>query len=288
MLPPTLPAIVSPGRRSSLAPALGLPAESAASAAQAQPGIGVRSRAVLTVDGRGSRTSTPTASSTVRRLAQAGRRPGRRPRRRMTLEEKAGLMLIDTVNASCDPATGEFGTVPACRRLHRHAADAPPHLPQRRRQAARMPVTAGGGGFATNVRVTPAEAATFMNSIQELSEATRLGIPVLYKSNARNHIDPQARAGINEARRRVLGVPEGGRHRRGRPRRAGEATVRRPTATCRSSRTSPRSWARSGRRSACAACTATWPTCRPTRAGTARTRPSPRTPTWARTSWASS
>ena len=57
----------------------------------------------------------------------------------------------------------------------------------------------GGGGFGTNVRVTPAEAATFMNDMQALSEATRLGIPVLYKSNARNHIDPQARAGINEA-----------------------------------------------------------------------------------------
>ena len=38
-----------------------------------------------------------------------------------------------------------------------------------------------------------------MNAIQEKSEATRLGIPALYKSNARNHIDPQARAGINES-----------------------------------------------------------------------------------------
>ncbi|MGH8826297.1 MAG: glycoside hydrolase family 3 protein, partial [Jiangellaceae bacterium] len=37
------------------------------------------------------------------------------------------------------------------------------------------------------------------NSMQELSEATRLGIPILYKSNARNHIDPNARAGINES-----------------------------------------------------------------------------------------
>lgn len=31
----------------------------------------------------------------------------------MTLEEKAGLMLIDTLNAACDPASGEFGTVPS-------------------------------------------------------------------------------------------------------------------------------------------------------------------------------
>ena len=118
----------------------------------------------------------------------------------MTLEEKAGLMLIDTVNASCDPVTGEFGTVPALaadyigtqqmhRLIFRNVVDT----------GTRGACEAGGGGFATNVRVTPAEAATFMNSIQEMSEATRLGIPVLYKSNARNHIDPQARAGINEA-----------------------------------------------------------------------------------------
>lgn len=119
---------------------------------------------------------------------------------RMTLEEKAGLMLIDTVNASCDSATGEFGTVPPTavdfigtqqmhRFIFRNVVDS----------GERGACQVGGGGFATNVRVTPAEAATFMNQMQELSEGTRLGIPVLYKSNARNHIDAQARAGINEA-----------------------------------------------------------------------------------------
>ena len=119
----------------------------------------------------------------------------------MTLEEKAGLMLIDTVNASCDPATGEYGTVPATaqnyigtqqmhRFIFRNVVDS---------GEGRTCQAGGGGGFGTNVRVTPAEAATFMNSVQELSEGTRLGIPVLYKSNARNHIEAQARVGINEA-----------------------------------------------------------------------------------------
>nr|WP_241740103.1 glycoside hydrolase family 3 N-terminal domain-containing protein [Microbacterium invictum] len=118
----------------------------------------------------------------------------------MTLEEKAGLMLIDTLNASCDPETGEFGTVDdlasdyiGTQQMHRfifrNVVDA----------GERGECVPAGGGFGTNVRVTPGEAATFMNEIQEMSEATRLGIPVLYKSNARNHIDPQARAGINEA-----------------------------------------------------------------------------------------
>lgn len=118
----------------------------------------------------------------------------------MTLDEKAGLMLIDTVNASCDVESGRFGTVPET--AVDYIVDQ-----QMRRLIFRNVVAVGdrgaclptGGGFATNVVVTPAEAAEFMNGIQELSEGTRLGIPVLYKSNARNHIDPQARAGINEA-----------------------------------------------------------------------------------------
>jgi beta-glucosidase len=41
--------------------------------------------------------------------------------------------------------------------------------------------------------------ATFINDIQAMAEATRLSIPVLFKSNARNHYDRDARAGINEA-----------------------------------------------------------------------------------------
>ena len=43
------------------------------------------------------------------------------------------------------------------------------------------------------------QAAQFTNSVQQLREETRLGIPALFKSNARNHIDPDARAGINES-----------------------------------------------------------------------------------------
>lgn len=41
------------------------------------------------------------------------------------------------------------------------------------------------------------EAATYTNSVQEMAEATRLGIPALFKSNARNQIDPETRSGIN-------------------------------------------------------------------------------------------
>ena len=67
----------------------------------------------------------------------------------------------------------------------------------------RNPVTATPDGKPatgfSGAQVTPLEIANFTNAIQQLREGTRLGIPALFKSNARNHIDPDARAGINEA-----------------------------------------------------------------------------------------
>jgi beta-glucosidase len=119
---------------------------------------------------------------------------------RMTLEEKAGLMLIDTLNAECDTDTRERGVLgPAAadyvENQHMH------------RFIFRNTVTSAdqavcgepGNGFQATTSLTPGEAAEYMNTVQELGEATRLGIPMLVKSNARNHIDPDARAGINES-----------------------------------------------------------------------------------------
>ncbi|WP_152229647.1 glycoside hydrolase family 3 protein [Georgenia ruanii] len=128
---------------------------------------------------------------------------------RMTLEEKAGLMLIDTLNAECDQATQTRG-VPG--------ASTADYLDNQymHRFIFRNTVTGAdkavcgqpGSGFGATTSVTPSEAATYMNTIQELSEATRLGIPVLYKSNARNHIDPDARAGINESAGAMSAFPK--------------------------------------------------------------------------------
>jgi beta-glucosidase len=118
----------------------------------------------------------------------------------MTLDEKAGLMLIDTLNAACDAETQTRGTVgPTATDFINNQ--------QMHRFIFRNVVTSedqavcggGSGGFAASTALTPEEAASYMNTIQELGEATRLGIPMLYKSNARNHIDPNARAGINES-----------------------------------------------------------------------------------------
>lgn len=117
---------------------------------------------------------------------------------RMTLEEQAGLMLIDTLNADC--TDGERGTVP-------EAGDALVGDQHMRRFVFRNTVTGPGEaecgdpdeGFEASTNITPEEAAGFTNSVQEMSEDSRLGIPSLFKSNARNHIDPDARAGINES-----------------------------------------------------------------------------------------
>ncbi|HEU0041639.1 MAG TPA: hypothetical protein VFQ15_04735, partial [Jiangellaceae bacterium] len=106
---------------------------------------------------------------------------------RMTLEEKAGLMLIDTLNAQCDVESGTRGTLD-------ENADDYVNNQHMHRFIFRNTVTsedkavcgAPSGGFGASTSLTPAEAATYMNSMQELSEATRLGIPILYKSNARN------------------------------------------------------------------------------------------------------
>ena len=79
-----------------------------------------------------------------------------------------------------------------------------------------------------------------MNSVQELGEATRLGIPMLYKSNARNHIDPNARAGINESAGAFTAFPkEAGIAAAALGEEACAPGRIRPPATCRSSRTSP-------------------------------------------------
>ncbi|WP_256838203.1 glycoside hydrolase family 3 N-terminal domain-containing protein [Ornithinimicrobium faecis] len=122
---------------------------------------------------------------------------------RMTLEEKAGLMLIDTVNA------GWGGTVTRQGREHLEGQ----HM--RRiifRNVVALPGQETRGDddhpFVAGSSLTPQQAARFLNAVQELAESSRLGIPVLAKSNARNHIDPDARAGINESHGAFSGFPK--------------------------------------------------------------------------------
>jgi beta-glucosidase len=148
-----------------------------------QPTLGARSKPILSVDNRQFKDLNGNGRldvyedwrrSTQERIDDLVAQ--------MTLEEKAGLMLIDTMNA------GTNGAPPANAATFINDN-------KMRRFIFRSVVTA----TPTAGQVTPLQAANFMNSVQELSEAARLGIPSVFKSNARNHYEKDARVGINEA-----------------------------------------------------------------------------------------
>lgn len=148
-----------------------------------QPDIGVRSKLVITAEGKRFKDSNGDGKLDVYedwRLPVATRIDDLVSK--MTIEEKAGLMLIDTMNA------GTGGTVPATGLAFINEQNM-------RRFILRSVVTA----TPTAGQVTPADAAKFINSVQAVTEASRLGIPTIFKSNARNHYEKDARVGINEA-----------------------------------------------------------------------------------------
>jgi len=106
---------------------------------------------------------------------------------RMTLEEKAGMFLINTLNSESGGKISDRGVrliteEKMSRFVFRNTI---------------TPEPAQGGGGWGGTQVTAYEAAQFMNLVQEIAESTRLGIPVVFKSNARNHYARDAREGIN-------------------------------------------------------------------------------------------
>jgi beta-glucosidase len=108
---------------------------------------------------------------------------------RMTLEEKAGMLLINTLNAESGGRVGDRGVQmirdeKMTRFVFRNTVTPNP-------EPAGQPAGMGGA------QVTAYEAAQFTNLVQELAEGTRLGIPVVFKSNARNHFERDARWGIS-------------------------------------------------------------------------------------------
>ncbi|MGC3984705.1 MAG: glycoside hydrolase family 3 N-terminal domain-containing protein [Pseudorhodoferax sp.] len=148
-----------------------------------QPVIGARTKAVLNVDGKQFKDANGNGQLDA---YEDWRLPVDRRIddlvARMTLEEKAGLMLINTLNAGTggavtDAATDMIQTQKMSRFIFRSVVTIP----------------------ASGAQVTPEQAAQFTNAVQAMGEATRLGIPVVFKSNARNHYEKDPRVGINEA-----------------------------------------------------------------------------------------
>ncbi len=106
----------------------------------------------------------------------------------MTLEEKAGMLMIDQMNADA------HGQVPvlAGELVNQH---------EMRRFIFRNTVTntpnLEGGNPFFGAQITPYETAQFANAVQELCESTRLGIPALFKSNPRNHFEEGWMGGLD-------------------------------------------------------------------------------------------
>jgi Beta-glucosidase-related glycosidases len=106
----------------------------------------------------------------------------------MTVEEKAGMMMIDTLNSDVGGRVSSTGNNYINQQyMHRFIF--------------RNTVTDNPDNSTLNSRsgaqITAYEAAQFTNTVQQMCEETRLGIPALFKSNARNHYEHDARAGIN-------------------------------------------------------------------------------------------
>lgn len=157
-----------------------------------QPSVETRSRAVLTVgggkfkDANGSGALDPYEDWRLPVRARVDDLLSR-----MTLEEKAGLMLIDTMGPGCGgtltpAAKGLIETQKMTRFILRNVVKATG-------DACDGSATPGRNGFV----VTPRQMAEFTNAVQELAESQRLGIPVLFKDNARNHYETDPRFGIS-------------------------------------------------------------------------------------------
>lgn len=109
----------------------------------------------------------------------------------MSDTEKVGMMMINDNNAGCGGAVTPtaidyINTQKMTRFILRSTAAG-------QADACDGSVTPGRGGYA----VTPQQLAAYTNAVQEIAEGTRLGIPLVFKDNARNHVETDPRQGIS-------------------------------------------------------------------------------------------
>ncbi len=163
-----------------------------------QPAIGVRSKGILTVDGYQFKDSNGNGQLDV--YEDWRKTPEVRAQdlvNKMTLEDKAGMMVINTrgmgINQAdksktshdgiLDEATGEkttiFGTLPTYGTTETI-------------ESLRM------RHFILRENPEPSDMAEWINTMNEVAEATPLGIPVLITSNSRNE-NGEVTFGMNDA-----------------------------------------------------------------------------------------
>jgi beta-glucosidase len=111
---------------------------------------------------------------------------------RMTLAEKAGMMLIATNNPDCGGGISERGRdLIDNQKMTRFILRA-----KVLREAPDCSVKLTGFALRGGYPQTPLQMATYTNAVQERLEAGRLGIPALFKDNARNHVETNPMFGI--------------------------------------------------------------------------------------------
>lgn len=111
---------------------------------------------------------------------------------RMTLAEKAGMMLIATNNPDCWGGISDRGRdLIDNQKMTRFIL--------RARVVGEAPdcsVKLTGFALRGGYPQTPLQMAGFTNAVQERLEGGRLGIPALFKDNARNHVETNPMFGI--------------------------------------------------------------------------------------------
>jgi beta-glucosidase len=112
--------------------------------------------------------------------------------RRMTLAEKAGMMLIATNNPDCGGGITDRGRdLIDNQKMTRFILRAKVNS-----QAPDCSVKLTGFALRGGYSQTPLQMAGFTNAMQEKLEGGRLGIPALFKDNARNHVEVNPMFGI--------------------------------------------------------------------------------------------
>lgn len=157
----------------------------------AQPVMGARSKPLLSVDGKQFKDANGNGKldayedwrlSVDQRINDLVSQ--------MSDTEKVGMMMINDNNAGCGgavtaTATDYINNQKMTRFILRSTAGGTADV-------CDGSVVPGRGGF----RVTPEQLATYTNKLQEMAEGTRLGIPLVFKDNARNHVETDPRQGI--------------------------------------------------------------------------------------------
>ena len=125
---------------------------------------------------------------------------------RMSLEEKAGFMLISTTRMENDAGFGPGNGQPIASGFNEEDAVTETNIFTRKPLDAPMMSSAGttkavtefhGRHFILRANPAPAIIAEWANNLQELCERTGHGIPAIVASNPRNHIAVDVAAGLN-------------------------------------------------------------------------------------------